>query len=140
MAILVDKEIQNLIDEGLITPSDDNAITSNGYDLLLEDFEFAPGEFKLIMSKEKVKIPDNLISLPFLRTTYAFKGLILSPGVIDAGFEGHLKFALYNSSKETIKIAEEGELKRAIHLIFLNSSSKADLPFGERAGEVNNSQ
>lgn len=142
MVALSDRTIRNLINskELIISPFDKNAVTSNGYDILTENFEFNSGEFKLITSIEKIKMPHNLIAIPFLRTTYAFKGLILSPGVIDAGFEGHLKFAIYNSSKEKIKIETKSELQRAIHLIFIKTSENTDKPFGTRKGEVNNNQ
>lgn len=137
MTALTDKEISK---RDLIESIDPNRISSNGYDLLLEDFEIDPGETKLILSKEKVKMPKNLISLPFLRTTYAFKGLHLSQGVIDAGYEGKLKFCLTNPTKETIKTEKEDHLKAPIHLIFLETKGNAELPFGKRKNEFNDFQ
>jgi len=141
MSVLVDKSILELIKEGRleISPFEKTAITSNGCDLLLEDFELSPGEFKLIKSAEKVKIPEDIIAIPILRTTYAFNGLILSPGIIDAGYEGYLKFALYNSSGEKIIMEKKDIWKRAITLIFLKTSDKTNLPFGCREDEANNS-
>ncbi len=140
MAVLGDKEIRELLKSGKlrIEPLEEEAITSNGYDMLLEDFEIKPKETKVVRSKEKVKMPNDVISLPFLRTTYAFKGLILSGGVIDAGFEGHLGFALYNPTDNAIKAEEREETKRVIHLIFLKMEGESLNPFGKRKGELNN--
>lgn len=142
MAVLVDKSILKLVSDGKlgIIPFDENAVTSNGYDLLLEKFELAPKEFKLLKTVEKIKIPNDMVAIPILRTTFAFKGLVLSPGIIDAGYEGHLKFAVFNSSKEKIWNGEKGMPEKVVTLVFLNTSDKADLPFGQRDGEKNNSQ
>lgn len=140
MSALTDKKIMELINNGQlkIEGFDKNRVTSNGYDMLLEDFEIQPGEFKLVNSKERIEMPNNLIAIPFLRTTYAFKGLFLSPGVIDTGFKGPLKFALYNSSQKKIEIEKTEELKAPIHVLFMTTDGKSEIPFGGRIGEINN--
>ena len=109
MGTLSDSKIRQLVKRNLlvISPFEDSAVTSNGYDLLLEDFELSPKKHSLIKSNETVKIPKNLIAIPFLRTTYAFKGLILSPGIIDAGYSGKLIFSLFNSSDKKITLEKE---------------------------------
>ncbi len=137
MAVLTDKEIERMIDNGLIDLGNKERITSNGYDLSLEDFKISPGETKLVLSKEKIKMPNNLISIPFLRTTYAFKGLYLSAGIIDAGYSGHLKFCLTNPTKKIIELEKEDHLRAPIHLIFLETKGPVNLQFGERADEKN---
>ena len=138
--ILNDKEIKELIKQGKleIEPFDENEVTSNGYDMELEDFEIDSKSFKLVRSAEKIKMPNDLIAIPLLRTTYAFQGLILSPGVIDAGYEGHLKFSLTNMSGDIIKKSHINEEKRTIHIIFLKMSGKSENPFGSNELEKKN--
>lgn len=138
--ILSDKEIKELIKKGKlkIEPFAESEVTSNGYDVELEDFKIAPREFKLIKSAENIKMPNNLIAIPFLRTTYAFQGLILSQGIIDAGYEGYLKFALTNASENVIKKGQVDEEKRTIHLIFLKMNQENENPFGSKVSEKKN--
>jgi len=138
MPVFSDKKIKELLekDKLKIIPFDEFSVTSNGYDMLTENFEISPREFKIVKSSERIKMPNNLVAIPFLRTTYAFKGLFLSGGIIDAGFQGHLKFALFNTSEDKITISES---ERIIHLIFLEMDGKAEFPFGTRKGEIQNS-
>ena len=138
--ILTDKEIKKLVKKGelKIEPFKKDEVTSNGYDMELENFEIDSGGFGLVRSLEKIKMPEDLIAIPFLRTTYAFQGLILSSGIIDAGYAGYLKFSLINMSKKIIKKGENNKEKRTIHLIFLKMNGKSENPFGSRALEKKN--
>lgn len=138
--ILADKEIKELVKKGelKIEHFNEGEVTSNGYDMELEDFEIVPGKFKLVKSAEKIKMPNNVIAIPFLRTTYAFQGLILSSGIIDAGYEGYLKFSLTNVSEKVIKKGKADEEKRTIHIIFLKMNEKSENPFGSRLLEKKN--
>lgn len=138
--ILSDKKIKELVKKGEleIEPFNEDEVTSNGYDMELEDFEIAPGKFKLVRSAEKIKMPSDVIAIPFLRTTYAFQGLILSSGIMDAGYEGYLKFSLTNASEKVIKKGKADEEKRTIHLIFLKMNEKSENPFGSRLLEKKN--
>ncbi|MDD5700300.1 MAG: hypothetical protein PHH00_03895 [Candidatus Nanoarchaeia archaeon] len=140
MTVLTDKKINEYIKEGKlkIIPFEKNAVTTNGYDMLTEDFTIKPGEFMLVRSREKIEMPDDVTAVPFLRTTYAFKGLILSPGIMDAGYKGFLRFAIYNASKEIVTLKNKEETKRAIHILFLKTDGKTEIPFGGRKGEKNN--
>ena len=140
MCVLTDKGILDLINSGKLKINNfsKDKLTSNGYDFLLEDFEISPGEFKLVSAISRIEMPDNLIAIPLLRTTYSFKGLFLSTGIIDAGFKGILKFALYNASKNKISPEKKENLKAVIHLMFLKTEGDSEIPFGGREGEVNN--
>jgi deoxycytidine triphosphate deaminase len=91
------------------------------------------------MSIAKIKLPEDVIAIPMLRTTYIFKGLILSSGIIDAGFSGRLKMYIFNSSDNAV-VPEKGELRRPIHLLFMETSGKSLMPYGRRHTEKNNSQ
>lgn len=118
--VLSDAKISELISSGqiILEPFNEKRLTPQGYDISLEDFILKPGEFKIFKTIERIEVPNGLLAIPFLRTTYAFKGLILSPGIIDSGFKGFLQIALYNSGQEVIKAENLDHLTAPIHLIF----------------------
>jgi deoxycytidine triphosphate deaminase len=142
MPVLTDKNIiENVYARRLIiSPFNEDALTPTGYDLTLSEFDgLKPKEFKIFTSKEMIEMPDNMIAIILLRTTYIFKGLIMSTGVVDAGFKGHLKIALHNPTDKTVK-AEAGELERPVTMMFMNAQDAVALPFGHRHIEQNNIQ
>ena len=61
------------------------------------------GDFALVLTNEYVKLPLNIAASIGMRSSLARKGLILLAGMqIDPGFEGHLRFGLYNASPRKI--------------------------------------
>jgi deoxycytidine triphosphate deaminase len=63
------------------------------------------GDFALVLTKELVKLPLNMAGSIGMRSTLARQGLILLHGMqIDPGFEGHLRFGLYNASPRRITL------------------------------------
>lgn len=138
MTVLSDSAITEYVEKNLlkIEPYNPDCITPSGYDLEVEDFEIPPGEVKQLIAKSRIVMPADLISIPLLRTTYLFKGLVLSPGIIDAGFSGILRITVFNASKETIR-KENGQLGRPVTLMFLKTDKPVDVPFGGRHSERN---
>ena len=62
--------------------------------------------------------------------------MILSPGIVDAGFKGHLKIAVYNSGTESIEAEKADHVIAPIHLIFLKTDGHVGFSFGERIDEI----
>lgn len=63
------------------------------------------GDFALVLTKEYVKLPLDVAGVIGMRSVLARKGLILLAGMqIDPGFEGHLRFGLYNASPRRITL------------------------------------
>lgn len=61
------------------------------------------GDFALVLTNEHVKLPLNIAASIGMRSSLARKGLILLAGMqVDPGFEGHLRFGLYNASPRKI--------------------------------------
>lgn len=141
MTVLTDKKILDYVrmNKLSIVPFDEDALTPNGYDLELENWSIPAKGSTTAMSIAKIKLPEDVIAIPMLRTTYIFKGLILSSGIIDAGFSGRLKMYIFNSSDNAV-VPEKGELRRPIHLLFMETSGKSLMPYGRRHTEKNNSQ
>ncbi|MGD2118134.1 MAG: hypothetical protein PVG66_07235 [Chromatiales bacterium] len=65
-----------------------------------------PGQFALLLTEEKVKIPLNALAFISMRFGVKQKGLINVSGFhVDPGFEGRLKFSVYNAGSREITIS-----------------------------------
>lgn len=74
---------------------------------------------------EKHDIPDGSVGLVFARSSLSKKGLILANGVgvIDAGYEGEVMVALWNTSKDTPVVLDEYERIAQIVIVKLDTMS-----------------
>lgn len=87
-----------------------------------------PGETIMVRTAyvpDKHDIPDGSVGLVFARSSLSKKGLLLanSVGVIDAGYEGEVMIALWNTSKDTPVVLEEHERIAQIVIVRLESTS-----------------
>lgn len=74
-----------------------------------------PGEHVLLRTVETIKMPNNLVGLINLRSTFSRAGIIISPTVIDVGFEGTLTFGAVNLGIRPLYINPN---TRFIHVVF----------------------
>lgn len=78
--------------------------------LLIRDGEqicIAPGQFALLITKEKIRIPEDAMGFISIKAGIKFKGLINVSGFhVDPGFRGRLKFAVYNAGSQNINLTE----------------------------------
>lgn len=64
-----------------------------------------PGQFALLITEEKVKVPNNLIAFISIKFSIKSEGLINVSGFhVDPGFEGKLKFYVYNAGVQNVNI------------------------------------
>ena len=69
------------------------------------------GDFALVITSESIKLPMNMAGNIGMRSTLARMGLILLHGMqIDPGFEGHLRFGLYNAAPRRITLDYEDDI------------------------------
>ena len=62
-----------------------------------------PGQFALLLTKEKVNIPKNKIGFISIKAGEKLKGLVNVSGFhVDPGFNDHLVFSVYNAGPSTI--------------------------------------
>jgi dCTP deaminase len=62
-----------------------------------------PGQFALLLTKEKVKIPKDKIAFISIKAGEKLKGLVNVSGFhVDPGFNDHLLFSVYNAGPSTI--------------------------------------
>ena len=64
-----------------------------------------PGEFVLIVSRERFKLSQNIAGNLGLRSYYGRKGLVLLAGLqVDPGFEGHLVIGGYSAAPRRLTL------------------------------------
>lgn len=63
-----------------------------------EQILIPPGQFAYLITEETIKVPNNLIAFISIKASIKFQGLINVSGFhVDPGFEGKIKFAVYNA-------------------------------------------
>ena len=122
--ILVDDEIEEAVKVGEIELSDfsNECLQPASYDLRVGEegfvlsagkvniqtegaLEIQPGDFALVMTHERLRLPTNIVGRFGLRSAYARMGLLATAGPqVDPGFEGKLVIGLVNFSSQTVKI------------------------------------
>jgi dCTP deaminase len=105
-------EIRNFSDQCLQPASYDLRIGEEGFTLLVGkvipiqiegSLEIQPGDFALVMTHERLRLPTNMVGHFGLRSFYARKGLLLTSGPqVDPGFEGKLIVGLVNFSSQSV--------------------------------------
>lgn len=113
-----------------------NQFQQNGIDMILHSAEkhiLERGDFTLGRTKELVTMPNDLMAFVQLRSTWARKGFMLPPTVIDAGFSGTItleiaSFAVAND----LPIGE-----RFAHVIFAKLSTPSEPYNGKYQNQIN---
>ncbi len=84
----------------------------------------APGGFVLIGTREELDIPNDILGMLYLRSTYARNGLVSwFQGVVDPGYRGGLTVVLHNLGNELVPIYG-GE--RICHLVLEQLAEPVD--------------
>jgi dCTP deaminase len=97
-----------------------------------DSFVIFPQERILIKIKEKIKVPNNLVGMCNIRSTFARLGLAIPPTIVDAGYEGNLTIMMIGGNVP-VKISKE---TRFLHLVFSTTMSEVQKPY---SGNYNNS-
>lgn len=126
MAFLGNKTILECIHENqVIQPFDEKRIKNGAYELSLggqvfqtnsetkeirkvgqeEIIHIEPGQFALLLTEERVEIPQNKIAFISIKAKIKFKGLVNVSGFhVDPDFKGKLLFSVYNAGPATITL------------------------------------
>jgi dCTP deaminase len=71
--------------------------------------EIKPGQFALLLTNEKLNIPNNILAFIGIKFSIKVRGLINISGFhVDPGYSGKLIFAVYNAGAQSM-ILEKGE-------------------------------
>lgn len=111
----------------MIVPSNEKNVQNGAYELSLggqvfqtgakprvvknlskrEKIYIDPGQFALLLTEEKVKIPNDKIAFISIKAKVKFNGLVNVSGFhVDPGFEGKLLFSVYNAGPSTIVLSQ----------------------------------
>ena len=87
------------------------------------------GDFAVLMTKETVCVPDDVIGFITMRFTYKAKGLINVSGFhVDPGYEGRLLYAVYNAGPKDIFVSHEEKL---FMIFFSGLNQPAEKPYSK---------
>jgi len=128
MAFLGTKSLTALLKASdVISPFDEERLKNGAYELSLgsqvfqtgtkpraiknltkkEKIYIEPGQFALLLTEEKVKIPNEKIAFISIKASVKFNGLVNVSGFhVDPGFEGKLLFSVYNAGPSTIVLSQ----------------------------------
>lgn len=80
-----------------------------------------PGQFAILISEESIRIPSNMLGFISIKAGIKFRGLVNVSGFhVDPGFEGRLKFTVYNAGANDIFHSP----KEPIFLLWLSTLDK----------------
>jgi len=121
--ILSGRDLRWYIEQGKlkIDPVTPEQFQQNGVDLILERIEPHNRNFVLGCTRETVELPDDLMAFVELRSTWARKGFLLPPTIVDAGFRGTLTLEIVHFG-----IADFPLGQRFAHLIFAKLTSPTE--------------
>jgi dCTP deaminase len=112
----------------------DDQFQQNGVDLILAEAEhkvLCPGMFTLGRTLEFIQMPNDLMAFVQLRSTWARKGFMLPPTVVDAGFHGTITLEIVSFAQNPMPIGE-----RFVHLIFAKLTSPSEPYRGKYQGQI----
>jgi len=148
MSILSDTDIKKHLMRKVLSiePFKEDQLTPNGYDLSVAevmivatekqisegDAEVPPQSHFAVSTAEYVKFGPLLAGQLWIRSSLARRGVMASFGKVDAGFEGTLTLAAYNSSSRPITIPMGSTFAQ---LIFEQLSSPPEALYSDRSGK-----
>jgi dCTP deaminase len=115
-------------------PLSEEQFQQNGVDLILDDAQkknLSSGEFTLGTTREFIEMPNDVMAFVQLRSTWARKGFMLPPTVVDAGFHGTITLEIVSFSQNHVPIGE-----RFAHLIFAKLTSPSEPYRGKYQGQM----
>ena len=92
-----------------------------------------PGQFALLMTEERVRIPADAIGFISIKSKFKVGGLINVSGFhVDPGFEGKIIFSVYNAGVQEIVISR----RKRVFLLWLSSMDQTGEVYkGPRLGQ-----
>lgn len=101
----------------------------------VEDVTLGPGESRLVRTGLHVEIPDGCVGLQFPRSGLGSKGITMrnAVGVIDSGYRGEVRCALWNTTDEPFHVSEGDRVCQLVvmpyvrcHVVDADSLSDSD--------------
>ncbi len=90
-----------------------------------ESFVIGTNEHVLLVTREYVKLPNDVMAFVNLRSSFARLGLFVPPTIVDAGFQGQLTIEVIGSQFPVEMTAGT----RFLHLIFAKTLTPVEKPY-----------
>ena len=101
-----------------------------------DQVQIPPGQFGLLLTEEELSMPLDLLAFISIKASKKMSGLVNVSGFhVDPGFQGRLKFSVYNAGSEPI-VLEVGEPLFPIWFYRLQEDNEDDYD-GRHKGQMN---
>jgi dCTP deaminase len=123
--VLSDVEILSALKVGIIkiVPFNKNCLNAAGYDLRLKNtVMIEPGVQELVSTIERIELDFSVVGFLNIRSSFAREGVIGSLALVDPGFRGQLTIALFNASRQRVKIKK---CERFVQVTFAKLGGRA---------------
>lgn len=117
--------------DGLLDPK--NAARAAGEDIHTETFlDIPPHAIALAQSVEYFRIPRNVVTIAFGKSTYARCGLVVNITPFEPEWEGHVTLEISNTAPLPVRVyANEG----IAQVLFLESDEVCETSYADRRGK-----
>lgn len=98
---------KEIIEKGIITGIDnyDEQMQPNGIDLrVAQDVDLKPKSFINVLLKEKINVPQDMVAILQVRSSFSRKGVFTSSGLWDSNYSGVTGCSIYNMGNGSIHI------------------------------------
>lgn len=96
---------KEIAERGIVKMSEYAQIQQVGIDLSLsEDVDLQSGQSVNILLNETIALPDDIYADFKQRSSYSRKGIFVTTGIYDPGYEGSLGCSIYNMSGTPVHI------------------------------------
>lgn len=90
-----------VIEKGVVQICEHSQVQQVGIDLTVsEDVILKKGDCYNVLLNEKIKLPSDMYATLQQRSSYSRKGVFVTSGVYDPGYEGSLGCTIYNFGEE----------------------------------------
>lgn len=90
------------------------------------EYILKPGRTAIILSREELKMPADLIGIGFPPSKVSVKGILMTnPGQVDPGYQGKLRFTVINMGRKDF-VLRQGDVIVSIILMRLHSAPHKD--------------
>lgn len=151
--ILVDKEIKNMVKNNrlIIEGFDLDNLGSVSYDLVIdkvivftdetiteqENYDLSSGEYVIVKTKEKLKMPYNLLGKIEEKNSIIRMGLIVSGPCYQPGHETYIYLRVLNISKRKIRLEKDF---RIAQIMFEELTSVPEITYDKNEGASFNNE
>lgn len=114
---------KEIVEKGILKTCEFSKIGPNGIDCTCnQDLKIWPGKFVNIEFNETVDVPEHVIGIVYIRSSYARIGCLTSQTIFDSGYSGTAGTMMHNLTDKLIEIPKN---TRVAQMVFYRGESNA---------------